>query len=76
MTGRDSRGHFIKGNVPWNKRVDIKGGQCVHHWIIDRDNVGRCIKCGAAKDFGKLLGMAKKELNHWQPSMDGLDKVI
>jgi len=21
--GRDSRGHFIKGNVPWNKRLDI-----------------------------------------------------
>jgi hypothetical protein len=20
--GRDSRGHFIKGNVPWNKRLD------------------------------------------------------
>jgi len=19
---RDKRGHFIKGNVPWNKRVD------------------------------------------------------
>jgi hypothetical protein len=30
--------------------------QCVHYWIIDRDNVGRCIKCGAVKDFGKLLG--------------------
>jgi hypothetical protein len=26
--------------------------QCVHHWIIDKDNVGRCVKCGAAKDFG------------------------
>jgi len=22
MTGRDNRGHFITGNVPWNKRVD------------------------------------------------------
>jgi len=22
MTGRDSRGHFVKGNVPWNKRQD------------------------------------------------------
>jgi len=20
--GRDSRGHFVKGNVPWNKRLD------------------------------------------------------
>jgi len=22
MEGRDSRGHFIKGDVPWNKRLD------------------------------------------------------
>jgi len=22
MTGRDKRGHFIRGNVPWNKRQD------------------------------------------------------
>ena len=22
MTGRDSKGHFIKGNVPWNKGQD------------------------------------------------------
>ena len=22
IKGRDSRGHFIKGNVPWNKRLD------------------------------------------------------
>jgi hypothetical protein len=38
--------------------------QCVHHWIIDKDNVGRCVKCGAVKDFGKLLGKAKGELNY------------
>ena len=23
IAGRDSKGHFIKGNVPWNKKVDI-----------------------------------------------------
>ena len=45
--------------------------QCVHHWIIDGDNVGRCIKCGAVKDFGKLLRMAKAELNYWWGYMDG-----
>ena len=22
MEGRDSRGHFIKGSVPWNKGLD------------------------------------------------------
>ena len=40
--------------------------QCVRHWIIDKDNVGRCVKCGAVKDFGKLLGKAKGELNYWR----------
>jgi len=34
--------------------------QCVHHWVIDEFNVGRCIKpgCGAVKNFGALM---KKE---------------
>jgi len=26
VKGRDSKGHFIKGNVPWNKKVDSSGG--------------------------------------------------
>ena len=25
--------------------------QCIHYWIIDRYDVGHCIKCGAVKDF-------------------------
>jgi len=29
MTGRDSRGHFIRGNVPWNKRQDSPQGEMV-----------------------------------------------
>lgn len=28
---------------------------CIHHWIIDSRNIGRCIKCPAVKDFGALL---------------------
>ena len=24
-TGRDSKGHFVKGNVPWNKRLQKPG---------------------------------------------------
>jgi hypothetical protein len=28
---------------------------CVHHWIIDNENKGRCRKCGEERDFGKLL---------------------
>jgi len=37
--------------------------QCVHHWVIDRNNVGRCVKCGVVRDFGKLLEK-KGEPNH------------
>lgn len=29
--------------------------QCIHHWVIDGFNVGRCIKCPAVRDFGALL---------------------
>ena len=29
--------------------------QCVHHWVIDEFNVGRCIKCPAVRDFGALM---------------------
>ena len=29
--------------------------QCVHHWVIDQFNVGRCIKCPAVRDFGALM---------------------
>ena len=27
---------------------------CVHHWVIDEHNVGRCKNCPAVKDFGAL----------------------
>ncbi len=40
--------------------------QCVHHWIIDSNNVGRCIKCGAVKDFGKPLEKLSRELSEKQ----------
>ena len=28
--------------------------ECVHHWVIDKFDVGRCIKCPAVRDFGAL----------------------
>ncbi|MBA7540292.1 hypothetical protein ES705_32587 [subsurface metagenome] len=28
--------------------------KCVHHWIIDSQNIGRCQKCQAVRDFSKL----------------------
>ena len=36
--------------------------QCVHHWVVDEFNVGRCIKpgCGAVRDFGNLLKYERK----------------
>lgn len=33
--------------------------QCIHHWVIDELNVGRCKKCPAVKDFGALLNKDK-----------------
>lgn len=27
---------------------------CVHHWMIDSLNVGKCKLCGQVKDFGAL----------------------
>ena len=33
--------------------------QCVHHWVIDEFNVGRCKKCPAVKDFGALMNKDK-----------------
>ena len=29
--------------------------QCIHYWIVDRRNVGRCRYCGAVEDFGALM---------------------
>jgi len=44
--------------------------QCVHHWVIDKYNIGRCIKpgCGAVKDFGALL---KKAPSDWIGGLGG-----
>jgi len=28
--------------------------QCIHHWFIDSQNVGRCKKCPEVKDFGAM----------------------
>ncbi len=33
--------------------------RCVHHWIIDSENIGRCRKCPAVRDFGKLQWRGK-----------------
>lgn len=27
---------------------------CVHHWNIDRNNFGVCVKCGEHRDFAEL----------------------
>ncbi len=40
----------------------MKEGNCVHHWIINDKDIGRCIKpgCGAVRDFGKELTKWKR----------------
>ena len=34
--------------------VDPSIPVCIHYWMIDNQSVGRCKKCLAVKDFGKL----------------------
>ncbi|MBA7649044.1 hypothetical protein ES703_56837 [subsurface metagenome] len=29
--------------------------QCIHYWIVDNKDVGRCQYCGAMEDFGALM---------------------
>ena len=43
MEGRDSRGHFAKGNVPWNKRLNSP-----------RVITFTCKHCGKQKPFEEL----------------------
>ncbi len=32
---------------------------CVHHWHIDRLDIGTCQKCGKVKNFHKFLNREK-----------------
>ena len=38
------------------RNARLRRQECIHHWKIDRYNVGHCIKpgCGAVRDFGVL----------------------
>ena len=27
---------------------------CVHYWVVDRHDVGTCIKCGEVRDFVEI----------------------
>ena len=60
-----SRGISQKENIP-----GVVEGDCTHHWIIDSNNVGRCIKpgCGAVRDFEKLR---RKEERETSKKVDG-----
>ncbi len=52
IEGRDSKGHFIKGNVPWNKRSDgvlptIEGRMLISGGVPKRNRVRvTCPACG------------------------------
>ena len=37
--------------------------QCIHYWIIDSMNTGRCRYCGTAKYFGALIRREESEAN-------------
>ena len=32
----------------------ILDSSCVHYWIIGKNSIGRCKKCGAIRDFEQL----------------------
>ena len=33
---------------------------CVHHWVIDEFNWGRCKNCPAVRDFGALQNLGTR----------------
>ncbi|MBA7607880.1 hypothetical protein ES703_15049 [subsurface metagenome] len=35
--------------------------QCIHYWLIDNKDVGRCWHCGAVQDFGALLHKTERK---------------
>lgn len=35
--------------------VVAEKSKCIHHWVIDSNNIGVCKYCGRQKNFGKLL---------------------
>jgi len=37
------------------ERRSSRVSQCIHHWMIDENNIGTCKKCGDVKDFRTLL---------------------
>ena len=41
-------------------------GECTHHWILDANDVGHCIKpgCDAVRDFGKELRKWRSKDSH------------
>lgn len=40
----------------------MNNGQCIHHWLIDEFNVGRCKKCPAVMDFSTLMKKHEREV--------------
>ena len=35
--------------------------QCIHYWIVDNKDIGRCRYCGAVEDFGALMRREERE---------------
>ena len=49
---QDGRVYLVSTRLV-EKQATLK---CVHHWIIDHENVGVCKFCKRKRDFGRLLG--------------------
>lgn len=38
---------------------------CIHYWVLDERNVGRCSKCNKRRDFGRMMEKeGEKHKNH------------
>jgi hypothetical protein len=45
---------------------------CIHHWLIDYDNVGRCKYCLAVQKFPNYLEIETPAMQHSSGSIWGL----
>ncbi len=52
-------------------QAQMSNEQCVHHWVVDELNVGRCKNCPAVKDFDALMNKDKKVAQILHPAGGG-----
>jgi len=52
-----------------------KSQGCVHHWLVDKNDVGVCRLCGENRDFGKLFkSLRRSGSGRYYLSRPGVEK--